>query len=137
MNTSPRRGLLAAAASSLALATAVMLAPAALALPQDPKAHTLASTCGDSTSVTLTLHPGIGKALWDVTSVDVTNSPSFLIKGIDQEVFVNGESIGMFAYRFGNKIGLGDPITCTYTETFTGANGELIEVHGTSYRVLK
>ena len=63
--------------------------------------------------------------------------PNYLVKGIDQDVFVNGQSTGVFSYRFGNKVGLGDAITCTYVETLTLANGDIAVVYGTSYRVLK
>lgn len=79
----------------------------------------LAQNCTDGTGTILTLHPGIGKALWDVTTEVVSNAPSYLIKSIDQDVYVNDVFIGHFSYRFGQKVGLGDGFTCIYTENCT------------------
>jgi hypothetical protein len=115
-------------------ALTLLLAPAALSVPKGPNVTVVQQACDGGTWVTY-LHPGTGKALWDVTTEVVTNGPNALIKAIDQEIFVNGESIGVFSFRFGNKTGLGDSFTCTYVESFTAPNGDAIEVHGTSYKV--
>jgi hypothetical protein len=109
--------------------------PSASAVPQDPNAVVVAQDCTDGTGTIVTLHPGTGKALWDVTTEVVSKAPSYLIKGIDHDVYVNGSLVGSFSYRFGNKVGLGEVFTCTYTETFTTPGGDLVEIFGTSEKV--
>jgi hypothetical protein len=42
---------------------------------------------------------------------------------------------GHFVDSFGNKTGLGETFTCTFYETFTDPDGNLVEVFGTSYKV--
>jgi hypothetical protein len=36
---------------------------------------------------------------------------------------------------FGNKTGLGETSTCTFSESFTDPDGNLIEIFGTSEKV--
>ena len=112
----------------------LLFAPAASAVPRDPNAVAVPVQCDGGTWVTY-LHPGIGAALWDVTTEDVTNAPNALIKSIDQDVYVNGEFIGTFHYSNGNMTGLGEADTCTYYESFTDRDGNFIEIYGTSHHV--
>jgi hypothetical protein len=81
------------------------------------------------------LAPGAGIALWEVTVEDVTPDPNYLIKTRELDVYINGQFIGHFVDSFGNKTGLGETFTCTFYETFTDPDGNLIEVFGTSDRV--
>ena len=119
----------------LAVLVSIAIMPSASAVPGDPNAVVVAQDCTDGTGTIVTLHPGTGKALWDVTTEVVSKSPSYLIKSIDHDVYVNGNFAGSFSYRFGNKVGLGDVFTCTYTETFTTPDGDLVEIYGTSDKV--
>ena len=120
-----------------ALALVVVAAPgtAFAGVPQGPNVTEVVQDCAGSPSLTLFLHPGLGKALWDITTVDVTSGPNSLIKSIDQQVFLNDQFVGTFHYSFGNKVGLGDPVVCTYHEHFTTPDG-VVDVFGTSYHVL-
>jgi hypothetical protein len=120
---------------AMAIIVGVATVPSASAVPQDPKAFVLAQDCTDGTGTILTLHPGVGKALWDVTTEVVSKAPSYLIKRVDQDVYVNDVFIGHFTFRFGEKVGLGDEFTCTYTETFTTPDGDVVKVLGTGVKV--
>ncbi len=110
-------------------------APSASAVPRDPKSVTIAQQCTDGTGTILTMHPGLGKALWDVTTQVVSARPSYLIKSLVQDVYENGQYTGTFTYDFGQKVGLSDVFTCTYTESFTTPEGVLMTVVGASVKV--
>jgi hypothetical protein len=65
--------------------------------------------------VTLIMHPGeSGEAVWDISYDDVQNAPSYLIKGIQGEVFVSGQLVGTLGVSLGNKTGFGEPLTCAF-----------------------
>ena len=117
-----------------ALALTLVVVPAASAVPQDPNSTPVSQDCEGSTGVRIFLHPGVGKALWEVTA-EATPNPNYLIKVLEHDEYVNGQYIGHFTSRFGNKTGLGDTFRCTFYETFTDPDGNLIEVYGTSYKV--
>ncbi|HEY3023017.1 MAG TPA: hypothetical protein VGK11_05215 [Actinomycetota bacterium] len=117
-----------------ALALSLVLVPAASAVPQDPNSTPVSQDCEGSTGVRIFLHPGAGKALWEVTA-EATPDPNYLIKVLEHDEYVNGQYIGHFTYSFGNKTGLGDTFRCTFYETFTDPDGNFIEVFGTSYKV--
>jgi len=123
--------------SLLATATIVGAAtmPSASAVPQDPNGTVLAQECAAGTGSIVTLRPGAGKALWDVTTEVVSKAPSYLIKSIVLDIYVNGEFIGTDTFLFGNKNGVGDIVTCTFTETFTTPEGDLVEIFGSGERV--
>jgi hypothetical protein len=132
----PRRMLWIRAAIGLvtgALAFMLVVAPAASAVPQDPNSTPVLQDCGGELRVFL--RPGAGIALWEVTFEDVTPDPNYLIKTREIDVYVNGELIEHFVDSFGNKTGLGETSTCTFSESFTDPDGNLIEVFGTSDRV--
>ena len=109
-----------------------VLTSAALAVPQDPKSFEVTLDCEGLDDLIVVVHPGIGKALWDVSSAEVSNKPNYKIKSVDQDVFVDGVFIGSFSYRFGNKFGVGTPIKCTYQESLIDADGHLIEIDANS-----
>ena len=117
-----------------ALALTLVLVPAASAVPKDPNSTPVAQDCEGSTGVRIFLHPGVGKALWEVTA-EATPDPNYLIKVLEHDEYVNGQYVGHFTYSFGNKTGLGDTFRCTFYETFTDPDGNFIEVYGTSYKV--
>ena len=118
-------------ATSLALT--LSLAPAAAGAPiKSPQAVRVQAKCEGSPDTVLLLHPGIGKPIWDISRGVATGGPDYMIKSITDEVFVNGTSIGAFTYSFGNRVGQGEPITCTYHETFVDASGNAIDVYGVS-----
>ena len=116
----------------------VLAAPvtALAGVPQGPNAVRVLQICDGSTSATLFLHPGLGKALWDITTDDVANGPDALIKTIDHEVYLDGEYVGTFHYSFGNKVGQGEPVVCTYHEHFTTPDG-VVDIWGTSQHLVK
>ena len=117
-----------------ALAFMLVVAPAASALPQDPNATPVPQDCDGELRVFL--RPGGGIALWDVTVEDVTPDPNYLLKTREVDVYINGQFIGHFVDSFGNKTGLGETFTCTFSESFTDpVTGNLIEVFGTSEKV--
>jgi hypothetical protein len=118
-----------------ALALMIVLAPAASAVPNDPNATPVPQDCEGSTGVRVFLHPGAAPVLWEVTSEDVTPDPNYLIKSVERDVFVNGEFIGHSITSLGNKTGLGETFVCTFVETFTDPDGNLVQIFGTSYKV--
>ena len=118
-----------------ALPFMLVVAPAASAVPQDPNATPVPHDCEGSTEPRVFLRPGAGIALWDVTVEDVTPDPNYLLKTREIDVYVNGELIDQVVDSFGNKTGLGETFTCTFYESFTDPDGNLIEVFGTSEKV--
>lgn len=134
----PRRMLSIRAVIGLvtgALAFMLVLAPAASAVPQDPNSTPVPQDCEGSTGVRVFLHPGAGIALWEVTVEEVTPDPNYLLKTRELDVYINGEFTGHFVDSFGHKTGLGETFVCTFEESFTDPDGNLVEIFGTSYRV--
>ena len=115
------------------LAFMLVMAPAASAVPQDPNAMPVPQDCGGELRVFL--RPGAGIPLWEVTFEDVTPDPNYLLKTRELDVYVNGELIEQVVDSFGNKTGLGETFTCTFSESFTDPDGNLFEVFGTSEKV--
>ena len=76
-HTSVRR---LAGALAATIAFGVLTVPSAGAVPQDPNAVVVAQDCAADTGTIVVLHPGTGKALWDITTEVVSKSPSYLIK---------------------------------------------------------
>jgi hypothetical protein len=107
----------------------------ASAVPQDPNATVIAQECTGGTGSIVTLHPGAGKALWDVTAQVVSKAPSYLIQSVELDIYVNGEFVGTDRFSFGNKTGVGDVVSCTFTETFTTPDGDLVEIFGSGDKV--
>ena len=122
-------------ALAAAVAFGVLTVPSAEADPQDPNAVVVAQDCAADTGTIVVVHPGTGKALWDVTTEVVSKSPSYLIKSIHHDVYVNGTAVGTFTYQFGQKVGLGEVFTCSYVERFTAPNGDQVEIYGISDKV--
>ena len=119
------------------LATCVgltLFVPAALGVPANA---TLVPVECEGSSLTMVLVPnGPSKALWDASVEDLSNGPNYLIKQITQEIFVDGQSIGVATYLFGNRTGQGEPITCSYEEHFIDPRtGAQVDVYGTSFLV--
>jgi len=99
-----------------ALLVALMLsAVLAVGASATPVAKTVATVECQGSSATLLMHPGEGgKALWDISVESVQNAPSYLIKHIEGNFFVNGELVGTLDKSLGNKTGFGEPITCAF-----------------------
>jgi hypothetical protein len=116
-----------------ALAFMLGVAPAASAVPQDPNATPVEQDCDGELRVFL--RPGSGIALWDVTVEDVTPEPNYLLKTRELDVYVNGVLTEQIVDSFGNKTGLGETSTCTFSESFTDPDGNLIVIVGTSEKV--
>ena len=115
----------------------IILATSAGAAPIDsPQAVVVQADC-EGVGTVLVLHPGIGKPLWDVSSAEVTGGPDYMIKSLAEDVHVNGVFIGSFTYSFGNRVGQGEPITCTFYESFIDDAGNLIEVYGMAEDTVK
>lgn len=126
------RKAITAAVLTAVVSGSFVLTSAALAVPQDPKSIEITIDCEELGHLIVTVHPGLGKPIWDVSSAEVLNKPSYMLKSIDQDVYVDGVFIGTFSYRFGNKFGVGTPIACTYQESLIDRDGHLIEVDGNS-----
>jgi hypothetical protein len=107
----------------------------ASAVPQDPNGTVVAQECTGGTGSIVTLHPGAGKALWDVTTQVVSSAPSYLIKSVVLDIYENGEFVATDSFSFGNKTGVGEVVTCTFTETFTTPEGNLVEIFGSGDKV--
>ena len=131
------RKAITAAVLTAVVSGSFVLTSAALAVPQDPKSFEVTLDCEGLDDLIVVVHPGIGRPLWDVSSAEVSNKPNYLIKSVDQDVFVDGVFIGSFSYRFGNKFGVGTPIKCTYQESLIDADGHLIEIDANSEVVPK
>ena len=93
-----------------------------------PVAKTIVIVACDGTSATLIMHPGEGSAaLWDISTSDVQNAPSLLIKHIQAQVFSGGELVGTEDFSLGNKTGFGTPLSCTFEVHEPG-----VDIYGTS-----
>ena len=128
-----RRFLVGAVLASLISLTA---APA-LGAPNNSANSKRVPVACQGASVTVVLVPSIGKPLWDVSTGDATNGPNYMIKALEQEIFVAGTSVGVFSFKFGNRTGQGAPITCTYEEHFLDGDGAQVDVYGTVQVVRK
>ena len=96
----------------VALLSSAVLAVGASATPV---ARTVATVACEDASVTLLMHPGnSGKAIWDISDDSVQDGPSYLIKRVQAEFFVDGQSVGGFDRSVGNKTGFGEPVTCAF-----------------------
>jgi hypothetical protein len=114
----------------------LLAAPAVAAPTNGAKTKTVVVQC-QGASVSMIMVPSIGKALWDVSTGEPTSGPSYMIKALSQELFVNGDSIGVFSFSFGKRTGQGAAMTCSYQEHFLDANGAQVDVLGTVYLVSK
>jgi hypothetical protein len=97
------------------LVTLLLSAVLAVGASATPVARTVATVACEDASVTLLMHPGNGgKAIWDISDESVQHGPSYLIKRVQAEFFVDGESVGGFDNSVGNKTGFGEPVTCAF-----------------------
>ena len=93
-----------------------------------PVAKTIVTVACDGTSATLIMHPGEGgTAMWDISTSNVQNAPSFLIKRIQAQVFSGGQLVGAVDVSLGNKTGFGTPLSCNFEVHKPG-----VDVYGTS-----
>ena len=104
------RSRVAAAATtavlSLTLVTSVVAAPV-------ERTRSIVDCAGSS--VSLVMHPGeSGIAQWDISTDEVQHGPSYLITYVEGDVFVGGELVGSFATSIGKKLGLGEPLECSF-----------------------
>ncbi len=110
------------------VAALTLVAVAAGVAAAAPVAKTIVTVACDGTSATLIMHPGeSGTAMWDISTSDVQNAPSFLIKGIHAEVFSGGQLVDTFDVSLGNKTGFGTPLSCNFEVHKPG-----VDVYGTS-----
>lgn len=108
-----------------ALTLVTVLASVAAAAPV---AKTIVTVACDGTSATLIMHPGEGgTAMWDISTSDVQNAPSFLIKRLQAQVFSGGQLVGTIDVSIGNKTGFGTPLSCNFEVHKPG-----VDVYGTS-----
>lgn len=130
----PRTTAAVAAALSATVALCLAAAPSASAVPRDPNAVVLTQNdCTAGTDTIVTLHPGAGKALWDLTTG--STAPSYLVKNITLDIYRNGEFQRTDTFEFGNKVGLDDVFTCSFYESFTTPDGALVEIFGSGEKV--
>ena len=104
------RRVIAAAVVAATLATSLSTTVAAV-----PVERTRSIVDCAGSSVSLVMHPGqAGIAQWDISTEEVQNGPSYLITYVEGEVFVGGELVGTFATSIGKKLGLGEPLQCSF-----------------------
>jgi len=115
-----------------ALLVALMLgAILAVGAAATPVAKTVATVECQGASATLLMHPGEGgKAIWDISDESVQNTPSYLIKRVEGNVYVSGELVGTLDKSVGNKTGLGEPLICAFEVHRNG-----FDVYGTLHLV--
>ena len=112
-------------ATIAALTLATTIASTTLAVPVE-RTRSIISCLG--ASVTLVMHPGWAAiVLWDISSADVQNKPSYLIKKVSGEVFVDGQLVSTFTNSIGEKKGFGDPLICEWEVHHPGT-----DIYGTS-----
>jgi len=130
------RRLLSAVATLGVLVGASLTAGPAAAAPNDsPQAVRVDVVC-EGASTTIVMHPGGGKALWDVSTGDAANGPDYLIKSLTGSGTLNGEPLGPFSFSFGKRVGQGAPITCAFHEEITDPEtGDLLVVDGVAQDV--
>jgi len=96
-----------------------------------PVAKTVATVECQGASATLLMHPGEGgKAIWDISDESVQNTPSYLIKRVEGNVYVSGELVGTLDKSVGNKTGFGEPLICAFEVHRNG-----FDVYGTLHLV--
>jgi len=115
-----------------ALLVALMLgAVLAVGAAATPVAKTVATVECQGASATLLMHPGEGgKAIWDISDESVQNTPSYLIKRVEGNVYVSGELVGTLDKSVGNKTGFGEPLICAFEVHRNG-----FDVYGTLHLV--
>jgi hypothetical protein len=115
-----------------ALLVALMLgAVLAVGAAATPVAKTVATVECQGASATLLMHPGeSGKAIWDISDESVQNTPSYLIKRVEGNVYVSGELVGTLDKSVGNKTGFGEPLICAFEVHRNG-----FDVYGTLHLV--
>ena len=115
-----------------ALLVALMLgAILAVGAAATPVAKTVATVECQGASATLLMHPGEGgKAIWDISDESVQNTPSYLIKRVEGNVYVSGELVGTLDKSVGNKTGFGEPLICAFEVHRNG-----FDVYGTLHLV--
>jgi len=128
---------LTVALTCTAALTLLMVPATALGYPQDPYATPVYQQCEGTTEVIVFLHPGAGIALWDITTEDVTTGPNHLIKEVFLDFYRNDVYTNSGHRSFGERVGQGDPMRCTFTETWTYPNGDAGRIEGVSYHTLK
>lgn len=93
-----------------------------------PVAKTIVTVSCDGTSATVIMHPGEGgTAMWDISTSDIQDAPSFLIKRLQAQVYADGISVGSIDVSIGNKTGFGTPLSCVFEVHKDG-----VDVYGTS-----
>ena len=117
------RSRIAAILSGVALAATV--ASTVAAVPQERTRSTVECL---GASVSLVMHPGnAAPVLWDISTEDVADKPSYIIKEVSGEVFVDGQSQGTFSFSNGKMVGLGEPLQCEWELHEPG-----LDIYGTS-----
>ena len=93
------------------LAAGTILAISATSVAAVPVERTRSTVECLGSSVTLIMHPGEGGIVqWDISTENVRNKPSLMIKSLTANVFTNGEPAGTFSASIGEKVGFGTPL---------------------------
>ena len=79
-------------------------------------------------SVTLVMHPGwAASVLWDISTEDVPNAPSYIMKKVEGSVYVDGVLTSTFSTSIGKLTGFGEPLLCAWEVHEPGR-----DIYGTS-----
>jgi hypothetical protein len=120
----------------LTLAAAVLPAGVADAAPSAPNVR-VSLECEGFSSVIVVTHPGLGKAVWDITSGEISNGPDYHLKRIELTVYRNGTRWDSGVWTFGTKNGM-EAVTCNQTaETWTDDAGNTFNAVGVTVLALK
>jgi hypothetical protein len=125
-------------ALTLLLTLAATIGPAGIAVgaPSDPTVRVTLECEGFASTIVVT-HPGLGKAIWDITSGQISNGPDYHLKRIELTVYRNGTLWDAGVWSFGTKNGM-DAVTCNQTaETWTDEAGNTFTAVGTTVLALK
>ena len=117
-----RSRLTAMAAAMTLLATVASTASAA------PVERTRSTISCLGASVTLVMHPGwAASVLWDISTENVPNAPSYIMKKIEGSVYVDGVLTSTFSTSIGEMTGFGEPLSCEWEVHEPGR-----DIYGTS-----
>ena len=113
----------------LALAATILPAGAAIAAPSNPIVR-VTLECETFTNTIVVTHPGLGKAVWDITSGQISNGPDYHLKRIELTVYRNGILWDSGVWNFGTKNGM-DAVSCTQLdETWVDEEGNTFTAVG-------
>ena len=95
-----------------AVAIGIVGAAPAWAVPTE-RTRSIVS-CEEDPGITLVMHPGGAAVQWDLSVEEVANAPTFNAKYIAADIYLDGEYALSFTKSRGEKVGLGEPLNCTF-----------------------